>query len=97
MAYKNKSEKTQKQNEYIGKTYDRINLLVPKGRKEQIQTLAQKSDTSVTAYINYAVNLLEIIQQNAEENGESVIEAVGRILDASSLSAKPGAGNLRNF
>lgn len=34
MAYKDKAIKTQKQNEFIGKTYDRINLLVKKAKKK---------------------------------------------------------------
>lgn len=41
-----------KQNEYIAKTYDRINLVVKKGEKEKIQQFAKQCGESLTAYIN---------------------------------------------
>ena len=52
MAYKDKAQKTAHQNDYISKAYDRINLLVPKGGKEQIQTAADAAGQSVNGYIN---------------------------------------------
>ena len=55
MAYKDKSVKTARQNEYISKSYDRINLLVPKGGKEQIQTAADAAGQSVNEYIRQAI------------------------------------------
>lgn len=39
-------------NKYIGTHYDRINLLVPKGCKEQIQSAAKANGESVNAFIN---------------------------------------------
>lgn len=39
-------------NKYIGTHYDRINLTVPKGNKERIQTAAQANGESVNAFIN---------------------------------------------
>lgn len=39
------------QNDYISKAYDRINLTVPKGKKEVIQTAAQQSGESVNGFI----------------------------------------------
>lgn len=43
-------------NRYIDSHYDRINLTVPKGKKEIIQTVAQRSGESVNAYINKAID-----------------------------------------
>lgn len=39
-------------NKYIANNYDRINLTVPKGRKEQIQTAAKSKGMSVNEFIN---------------------------------------------
>ena len=48
--------KAQWQNDYIAKTYDRINLTVPKGQKERIKAHADKHDGgSVNAFINRAI------------------------------------------
>lgn len=44
------------QNDYIAKTYDRINLTVPKGKKEVIQAAAQSSGESVNAFINRLID-----------------------------------------
>ena len=49
------SKKTEYQNQWISKTYDRINLTVPKGKKEQIQAHASKNAESVNAFINRAI------------------------------------------
>lgn len=46
---------TQRQNRYISATYDRINLLVPKGDKEQIQAAAAAANMSTNAYIAEAI------------------------------------------
>ena len=43
------------QNKYISKTYDRINLIVPKGEKKRIQTVAEQNGESVNALINRVV------------------------------------------
>lgn len=42
-------------NKWIAKTYDRINLTVPKGQKEVIQTAAAAVGMSANAYIFAAV------------------------------------------
>ena len=44
--------KAEWQNSYIARTYDRINLLIPKGEKEEIKARADKNGESVNAYIN---------------------------------------------
>lgn len=46
---------TVKQNQYIADTYDRINLLVPRGQKEVIKAHAVARDESMNAFINRAV------------------------------------------
>ena len=56
MAYKDKAQKTAYQNKYIGANYDRINLTVPKGRKEYIFFAAKQSGESVNAFINRLIN-----------------------------------------
>ena len=52
MAYKDKAQKTAHQNDYISKAYDRVNLLVGKGDKEQIRAAAAVQGESVNGYIN---------------------------------------------
>lgn len=43
-------------NKYIDTHYDRINLTVPKGTKEQIQSAAQTNGESVNAFINRLID-----------------------------------------
>ena len=47
--------KAEWQNKYIAKTYDRINLTVPKGKKEIIQN-ALKDGESVNGFINALID-----------------------------------------
>lgn len=42
-------------NKWIAKVYDRINLTVPKGRKEEIQAFAAQAGESVNGFINRAI------------------------------------------
>ncbi|QIA32227.1 Arc family DNA-binding protein [Flavonifractor plautii] len=53
------------QNDYIARTYDRVNLTMPKGRKEVIQAKADAQGESVNAYINKAIE-----QRMEREAGE---------------------------
>lgn len=43
-------------NKYIAKAYDRINLTVPKGKKETIQAHAETQGESVNGFINRAID-----------------------------------------
>ena len=43
-------------NRYIAKSYDRINLTVPKGKKERVQNFAQSIGESVNGFINRAID-----------------------------------------
>lgn len=47
-----KKRKAKWQNDYISKTYDRINLTVPKGRQADIKAFAESKRDSVNGYIN---------------------------------------------
>ena len=44
------------QNDYIKEKYDRINLTVPKGRKEEIKKRAAAAGKSVNEYINSLID-----------------------------------------
>lgn len=50
-----KKRKAKWQNDYIAKTYDRINLTVPKGDKDLIREYAEARGESVNAFINRAI------------------------------------------
>ena len=47
---------TRVQNRYIAKAYDRINLTVAKGQKENIQAHAAAHSESVNGFINRAIS-----------------------------------------
>ena len=47
---------TRAQNKYIDKAYDRINLTVPKGKKDQIREHAEGHSESVNGFINRAID-----------------------------------------
>ena len=44
------------QNEFIKQKYDRVNLTVPKGKKEKIKAAAKAAGQSVNEYINSAID-----------------------------------------
>ena len=46
---------TKAQNKYIEKTYDRINLVVPKGEKDLIREHAESMGESVNGFIQRAI------------------------------------------
>lgn len=56
MAYKDKANAIKYNNEFIAKAYDRINLTVKKGRKEEITSHASMKGESVNAFINRAID-----------------------------------------
>ena len=47
---------TKAQNKYIAKAYDRINLTMPKGKKDSVQAHAEACGESVNAFINRAID-----------------------------------------
>lgn len=42
-------------NKYVKNNYDRVNVTMPKGRKDEIKTHAQARSESVNAFINRAI------------------------------------------
>lgn len=68
MAYKKKSDATAYQNRYIAKVYDRINLTVPKGEKDEIKAFAELRGESVNGFINRAIR--EAMQRDKTGAGE---------------------------
>lgn len=59
-------------NEYNKEKYDRITILVPKGKKEQIREKAKAEGKSVNEYIIGAINLLE--SKRSEKEREEAAE-----------------------
>lgn len=57
--------RTKANNKWNSKAYDRINLTVPKGQKEEIKTHAESMGESVNGFINRAIN-----QTIAKDKGE---------------------------
>ena len=56
-------------NRYNEKAYDRINLIVPKGKKDQITEHAKlHGDSSTNAFINRAI--AETMKRDKEKDGE---------------------------
>ena len=45
------------QNDYISRNYDRVNLTMPKGKKEAVQAHAEAHSESVNGFINRAIAL----------------------------------------
>ena len=57
------------QNDYIARTYDRINLTVPKGQKDVIQAHASALGESVNGFIGRAIS--ETMERDAAKGGET--------------------------
>lgn len=51
-----KFDKVKYKNEFISKTYDRINLIVPKGKKDVIKAFADSKGKSINGFVNEAIN-----------------------------------------
>lgn len=67
MAFKDKSKAIAYNNGYIKEAYDRVNLTMPKGKKEIIQTHAAAQGESVNAFINRAID--HEMERDTEESG----------------------------
>ena len=67
---KKKFNKVAYDNAFIAQNYDRVNLTVPKGKKEDISSHAKAQGESTNAFINRAID--ETMQRdNEKKNGES--------------------------
>lgn len=49
-------KQTAYKNQFISEKYDRVNLTVPKGKKDAIQAHANKTGESVNGFINRAID-----------------------------------------
>lgn len=58
MAYKKTEKLIKYNNDFNRENYDRISLMVAKGKKEIIQAKAKEQNISVNAFINRAIDLL---------------------------------------
>ena len=54
-------------NKYISKAYDRVNLTLPKGQKDEIQAHAAAQGESVNAIINRAIR--EAMERDKADRG----------------------------
>lgn len=70
-----KEKQYKRQNEHIKQNYDRHNLTMPKGKKEQIRKAAAAAGQSANEFINAAIDaaLLAAAEQESPDNhaGES--------------------------
>lgn len=46
------AKSTKYKNDFINKTYDRVNLTLPKGMKEEVRKYAESKGLSLNGYIN---------------------------------------------
>lgn len=64
MENKNSTARIQANNRYNAKTYDRINIAVPKGRKADIQARAESLGESINGFVTKAID--ERLQRERE-------------------------------
>lgn len=55
---------TAAQNRYIAKAYDRVNLTLPKGRKDEVKAHAEQRGESLNGFIQRAID--ETMQRDEE-------------------------------
>ncbi len=69
MAEKQSKSSTAAKNRYNAKAYDRINTIVPKGRKAELQAHAEQRGESLNGFINRAID------ETIERDGVAETEA----------------------
>lgn len=82
-------------NKYVKNNYDRINVTMPKGKKETIQGYAERQGQSVNGYINAAIDT-RIAQETAggpQEAAQGTSEAGGILLHPDTLKAAQEAAD----
>lgn len=80
-------------NKYMAANYDRINLTVPKGRKDEIQAFAAQTGESVNGFINRSIGeaMGESPQQPAgAPQGEGVILTPAALKTAQEAAQRAG-------
>ncbi len=60
-----KNEKSAYRNNWIAEKLDRINLTMPKGKKEKVKETADQKSMSLNAYINLAID--EQMKRDADQ------------------------------
>lgn len=55
-------------NKYVKNNYDRVNVTMPKGRKEAIQAHAEAQGESMNAFINRAIS--ETMEREKPDKGD---------------------------
>lgn len=65
-----KTEKSAYRNNWIAEKLDRVNLTMPKGKKEQVKAIADSVGLSLNAYINLAID--ERMERDTENNAGGV-------------------------
>lgn len=63
-----KTEKSAYRNSWIAEKLDRVNLTMPKGKKEQVKEVADKVGLSLNAYINQAID--EKMERDTQKSAE---------------------------
>lgn len=56
-------------NKYMKENYDRVNLTMPKGKKEKVSSYAQEHGKSLNGYINEAIDE-KMQRDNEKPDGE---------------------------
>lgn len=56
-------------NKYMAANYDRVNLTMPKGKRDTIKAHAQTTGESVNGFINRAID--ETIERDTEEGAKN--------------------------
>ena len=74
-------------NKYIAKAYDRINLTVPKGKKDTIQAHAEAQGESVNGFINRAID-----NQIAQDGDKGPCEGRQGTSEGGAVLFPPGTG-----
>lgn len=65
------------QNDYIARAYDRVNLTMPKGKKEIVQAHAEAIGASVNGFINRAIDEAMDRDKRAQEAPPGPSEGAG--------------------
>lgn len=74
-------------NKYMAANYDRINLTVPKGRKDEIQAFAAQTGESVNGFINRAIG--EAMGESPQKPAGAP-QGMGAILTAQEAAQRAG-------
>ena len=83
---KNSEARIKSNNKWTNAHYDRINLAVPKGRKAEIQAIAETEGQSVNGFIIAAID-----EKLARDGADGPQEATGQATGPGVVSLLPGA------